>query len=146
MASEGNVVVANGPRARVVVVDDQPFVDLLREVLADRYQVVAVPHDRLSRRRIAQTRPDVLMIDLDLRRDDGLASFRQLRSDSRLMTVPTIVCSADVYALRDVEPALAALNPLTVLPKPFSLDELESVLAGALPSAEAQASVSGAGR
>lgn len=120
------------PRARVAVIDDQPSVDLLCEVLSERYRVVGITRDRVSRRRIVESRPDVIIIDLDLRGDEGIARLGRLRSDARLAAIPMIVCSADAYALREHEAPLAAMPNLFVLPKPFSLDDLHAVVRAAV--------------
>lgn len=125
---------AGRARPRLVIVDDQPFVALLREALCDRYQVVAVGRERLSRRSVVDARPDAVVIDVDLRADDALARLGELRDWGSLAAVPTIMTTADGYAVREHSAALEGMPGLFVLAKPFSLDQLESLIALALGS------------
>ena len=60
------------------------------------------------------------------------------RSDERLASVPIIVCSADVTALRDRESDLERIGNVRVLAKPFAIDEItelvERLIGRALPA------------
>lgn len=134
---------------RIVVVNDSPeFLDTVREILADAgYEVTAHHGDDLTADAIAALRPDLVIIDLVLRRRsllDQLAAGWDLlvliRSHPELASVPIVVCSADTRQLRQRERELQQIAATYVLPKPFSIDQLESVVRSALDARQEEAS------
>jgi two-component system phosphate regulon response regulator OmpR len=70
------------PPRRVLVVDDDPELRrLLQAYLAGhRYEVIALPDAADVARRIERHRPDVLVLDVMLPGEDGLAVCRRLRN------------------------------------------------------------------
>ena len=119
--------------ARVTVVNDNPeFLELIREILeSDRFEATTIDGDQADALdRIRASRPDVLMIDLRLGRD-GLHGWRvaqEVRRDPELDGVPILVCSGDVFALRDIEADLATSKHVAALEKPFSIDQLTDTI------------------
>jgi CheY-like chemotaxis protein len=134
---------------RIVVVNDSPeFLETVREILADAgYEVTAHHGDDLTADAIAALRPDLVIVDLVLRRRslrDQLAAGWDLlvliRAHAQLTSVPIIVCSADTRQLRQREGELQQVAATYVLPKPFSIDQLEAVVRSALEDRQAEAS------
>lgn len=126
---------------RIVVVNDSPeFLDTVREILANAgYEVTTHHGDDLTADAIAALRPDLVILDLVLRRRslrDRLAGGWDLlvliRSHPQLSEVPIVVCSADTRQLRQRERQLEKIAATFVLPKPFSIDQLEAVVRTAL--------------
>ncbi len=134
---------------RIVVVNDSPeFLDTVREILADAgYEVTAHHGDDLTADAIAALRPDLVILDLVLRRRslrDQLAAGWDLlvliRAHPQLSQVPIIVCSADTRQLRQRERELEKIAGTFVLPKPFSIDQLEAVVRTALDGRQEEVS------
>jgi two-component system nitrate/nitrite response regulator NarL len=111
-----------GPgRARVVVIDDHP---LFRKGVADliamteSLELVGEAADGESGIRVAEsTQPDLVLLDLNMKGLDGIATLRRLRergldarvvmltvSDSEEDVVAALRAGADGYLLKDMEP------------------------------------------
>lgn len=136
-------------RPRIVVVNDsREFLETMEDLLRELgYEVTGHHGDRLSSADLAAMRPDLLILDLVLQRrgqTDELANGWDLlllvRADSRLQSVPVIVCSGDTRQLRRRERELEQIANAFVLPKPFSLEDVESLVKRALEGAEEAAS------
>ena len=131
-------------RARITVVNDtESFLNLIRDALEDRYSVTTFNGLHLRTRDLVDSRPDLIMVDLVMRGRElsGWDVIQLCRADEHLSTVPIIVCSADSGQLRERAADLATIPSLTVLEKPFGLDELDAAVAGALqpPATNGQA-------
>lgn len=124
-------------RARISVVNDtESFLSLIRDALEDRYTVSTFNGEGLTAKRLVKSRPDLLMVDLVMRGRElsGWDVIQQCRAHEHLSKVPIIVCSADSGQLRQRAPDLATIASLTILEKPFGLDELDAAVEAALDS------------
>ena len=122
------------PRCRVTLVDDNlDFLDLMQELLAERYEVVAISGRRVTLEAIADSRPDLVMVDVHLD-DTALQGWfvTLLRAHRYLRGVPIVVCSADVGGLTGRADAVLATGNTAVLYKPFSLDAVEELISRGL--------------
>lgn len=84
-----------GPRARVLVVDDTPFMrHQIREILrAAGHEVVAEAEDGVQGVELFRSeRPDLVTLDLVMPRQGGIETLRQIRSLDPEARV--IVCSS----------------------------------------------------
>jgi CheY-like chemotaxis protein len=115
---------------RITVVDDSPeFVRLLVDLFGDAFTVTS-PKDA-SIIGIADTRPDVLIVDLHLATGDGLTGWelvRLARSHRTLHAVPIIVCTGDVVGLGNDGPRLAEYSNVHLMTKPFALEVIERLV------------------
>ncbi len=125
---------------RVTVVNDNPeFLELARDILeSDQYEAATVDGDLPDAlERIRASRPDLVMIDLRMGTMGlhGWGIGQQVRADPALTSVPILLCSADIIALRQLAADLATLRDVETLEKPFTVDELigavDALLAGA---------------
>src|SRR5207253_6659198 len=124
-------------RSRITVVDDSPeFLGMLVELLGedgDGYRVTPMHGEVGSFEDIVRTKPNLLIVDLVLRNDDTHMSGWELVLLSRfhrgLREVPLIVCSGDTLQIRERADQLAELGNLHILTKPFSLEQLEGLVA-----------------
>ena len=117
----------------IVVVNDNPdFLEAMADVLHDhRYAATVVDGDRDNAVELVRAaEPDGLIIDLRLGRDElhGWDVLREIRSDSELSELPTVICSGDVEALDSVVEAVAAMRRVATIKKPFSIDEMIATL------------------
>lgn len=134
---------SDGRRTRITVIEDDPdFRDMLRAALETDHDVAAHSGQGLVVQEVATERPDLLIVDLHLDRDDlqGPEIVSLVRSHRSLRRTPIIICSADLRGLRGMIDALLEAGNTAVLPKPFGLDELETTvrqgLGGGFPAAQ----------
>lgn len=123
---------------RITVIDDSPEIrDVLSDALGGESVEVTLLAAVSSLDEVAASQPDVLMVDLRLGTDHlpGWHVVRGVRSHPQLLDVPVIVCSAALDQMRAY--GGSSVDPRTyLLPKPFSLEDLESVMAEALAREE----------
>jgi CheY-like chemotaxis protein len=124
---------------RVTVVNDSPeFLEMMAAVLHDaRYPTTVIDGDRDNARELIEAaEPQILIVDLRLGSEGlhGMDILRWVRQHPQLSRVPTIVCSADRYGIEQVQRELDALSGVTVLMKPFTVDELYAALRQMTPA------------
>ncbi|HJP71210.1 MAG TPA: response regulator [Candidatus Limnocylindria bacterium] len=123
---------------RITVIDDSPEMrDVLSDALADESVQLTLMSAVTNVDEVAASDPDVIMVDLRLGTDHlpGWQVVRHVRSHPSLLDVPVIVCSAALDQMRSYGGASVDARTY-LLPKPFSLDDLESVMAEALVPAD----------
>jgi CheY-like chemotaxis protein len=123
---------------RITVIDDSPEMrDVLADALAHEAVELTVMGAVTSVGEVAATAPDVVMVDLRLGTDHlpGWQIVREVRSNPLLLNVPVIVCSAALDQMRTYGGAAVDAHTY-LLPKPFSLNDLEAVMAEALAPRE----------
>ena len=117
--------------ARIVVVDDhRTFTDLVILVLAAEPDLdcVGAAHDAAQARElVAEHRPDIVLMDVDLGREDGLDVAAQLLVDQPDLLVVVLTAHADASVMRRA----ARIGACALLPKDGSLPDLLSGLRGA---------------
>src|SRR5579871_2349056 len=110
----------------VVVVEDDPSTRELMVAILDEggYASLALDNGDGAVEVVKAVRPAALILDLVLRSSlSGWEVLAQLEHETTVCQVPTLVCSADAWALRDRAPQLLARG-IGVLEKPFLIDEL----------------------
>jgi two-component system chemotaxis response regulator CheB len=100
---------ANGSRQiRVLVVDDSAVVrQVLEAVLSQEpdLAVMSAADPLIALRKMAHSRPDVIVLDIEMPRMDGLAFLRQVMATD---PIPTVICSG--VAGHGTQTALRALE------------------------------------
>ena len=119
--------------ARITVVNDNPeFLALVREILEDdRYDTVTVDGDRPDAiDAVRESRPDLLMIDLRMGTDQlhGWDIAQKVREEADFNGLPILICSADVFAVKDLEDDLKSTQHVGTLLKPFTIDALTDAI------------------
>ena len=120
-------------RPRISVVNDNPeFLELMSAILDEDagYEVSLFNGEETSIAELADSKPDLIIVDLILGAASGWEIVTLSRAHNELARVPIVICSADVAALRDRQEELAAVGDVHVLPKPFGIDELTSMVEG----------------
>jgi two-component system response regulator PrrA len=111
------------------VAEGQPELrEVLRHLLRDSYEVTFAGDGIEAVRAILRTPPDLLLLDLDLARLDGLMALEVVRAASGDLPVVLTSCVADSI----VRSAAERLGVSAVLRKPFSNAELLHALAQGL--------------
>ena len=92
---------------KILVVDDEAAIRLLyKEELTDEgYEVATYEGDHRLLDRIAEERPDLVVLDIKLAGHDGLELLQEIRN--RHYDLPVILCSAYEVFKRDIK-AIAA--------------------------------------
>lgn len=123
-------------RPRVVVLDDDAeFAELMEALLEEEGFVPLRAAADADLAAVLTARPiDVAIIGLGPTR--GLDIVRHVRSQPALRTLPILVCSGDIQEMRDHAAALAEMDNVAGLEKPFRVDALigalERLLAGSI--------------
>jgi DNA-binding NtrC family response regulator len=113
----------------VLVVDDEPAARYgLKRALEGRYRVVEADSAAAARATIASEAPDLLLLDVVMPGEDGLAFLKWLRSEGN--ELPVLMVSA----LDTAKPAVEALQygAADYLVKGFDLEELRTRVANLL--------------
>jgi DNA-binding response OmpR family regulator len=109
--------------ARILVVDDDPqLLELYARVLRDDGHEVIAARDGLEAQRRMDTRPDLIVLDLEMPAN-GYEVLAQVRSSAEHATIPVIVSSG----IATGEWALRA-GATEFLAKPFKVAELKAAV------------------
>ena len=121
---------------KVLIVDDEPDILLMLRVNleAEGYQTALAADGETALRRIADERPDVILLDVMMPVMDGWGVLEALGRD--LFTHRVVVLSAK-SSERDLNRAVE-LGACAYLSKPFDPDELIGVIGRVLSSTPAQ--------
>ncbi|HEX7172588.1 MAG TPA: response regulator [Candidatus Limnocylindria bacterium] len=116
--------------ARVSVIDDSPeFLLLMSDLLASLgHQMTGFEAVGASIESIVASDPQLLIVDLRLRDGAEKISGWELvvlaRSHRELLSTPVILCSADVWELKQRTRDLEQITGVHVRTKPFDVDEM----------------------
>lgn len=127
-------------KGRIAVIDDDiVFIDLMHDLLAngEGYDVISTPHWPQSYEFIREVRPDLVILDLMLGREQtGWSVLELLREDPATAQIPVILCSAAEPALRQHVPSPNGHAAVEAVAKPFDVDHLLGVISRLLSSGE----------
>jgi putative two-component system response regulator len=109
LAGNGGEGVAQRPGSLVVVIEDEPTQRMLLTKVLERegYEVLGIGDGETGLRAIIEYAPQLVLLDLNLPRMDGLEICRQLRADPLTTTLPVIVITAHT-SMDDMVAALDA--------------------------------------
>lgn len=109
----------------LVVEDEVSIVDMLRAFLQEEgYQVMTARNGEEGLSCLNAARPAVILCDLMMPVLDGRQMCQRLQSDPRYRSIPFILMSAVLEAVKHTDCQYAAL-----LAKPFELDEVLNTVA-----------------
>lgn len=110
-------------RPRVLIADDNADMrKYLVRLLAERYDVKAVPNGRAALELVRERTPDLILSDVMMPELDGFGLLRELRSDPKTKTIPIILLSARAGEESRVEGMEHGADDYLI--KPFSAREL----------------------
>ena len=116
---------------RISVLNDNPdFLELMSAILDEDagYDVRLFNGQETAIDELADSDPNLIVVDLLLGGASGWDVVTLSRADERLAEVPIIVCSADIAALRERAEELESIGNVHVLAKPFSIDEITELV------------------
>lgn len=129
-------------RAKILVVEDEPDMLTLLVLLltAEGYDVVTATDGEQALEQVAQTRPDLMLLDIMLPKVDGYYVCAQVKSDDRYRRMPVVMltsrtldrdevlghrCGADVYLRKpfDGETLLRKIDALVTAARAAKEDQ-----------------------
>jgi len=121
------------PVRTVLVVDDEFGVaEVLDAILTDEgYRVVTATNGRQALARIAEQRPDLMLLDYMMPILDGVAVLRALSADPTVSGLPVVVMSA----LPQEAIAIETRHYAAFLRKPFRIKTVLAAIQSALSAA-----------
>ena len=118
-------------RRRISVLNDNAdFLELMQAILDEDagYAVSVFSGEDTSIDQLADSDPDLIIIDLLLGGASGWEIVTLARAHGRLAGVPIIVCSADVNGLRTRAAELERVGNVHLMTKPFGIEEMTSLV------------------
>lgn len=96
MTEEAQAPFAESVRKTVLVVDDEPDITVyLAALLRDNgYETIEARSAEEATKRVLDSRPDLISLDLMMPEQSGLAFYRKLKMDARTKDIPAIFVSA----------------------------------------------------
>jgi CheY-like chemotaxis protein len=114
----------------LVVEDDLGTAEAIAAILGDEgYAVDLVANGREALARIAEARPDVILMDMMMPVMDGPETIRALQADRRTRRIPVVVMTVSNQLLARLD-----VPRVAVIVKPFVLEELIETVAKAISS------------
>jgi|SRR5579859_6035807 len=119
-------------KKRIVVVDDNTEMrDLMKAVLAQHYDTVAISDPALALDTIRKTKPHLVLLDLNMPGMSGWTIYNAMRDDEDMEDIPVIIVTASKESL-DRLFGLHIAHVTNYLTKPFLVTELLDSIAKAL--------------
>ena len=125
--------------ARITVIDDSSeFLDLMRELIAVLgHQMTGMAAVTSTIVEVVDTEPELLVVDLVLPHPQEVSGWDLMlmaRRHPALRRVPIILCTADVWGVKERAADLRQFVDVHVITKPFELDEMSRLIEGSLPA------------
>ena len=115
------------PKTILIAEDDFPSRELLAEILASwGYAVVQAANGIEALEQIAASRPDLVLLDIQMPFLDGFGVIEQVRGDERLRALPVVALTA--YAMREDRQRTARAGFDAHLSKPVELEALHALI------------------
>jgi CheY-like chemotaxis protein len=114
----------------LIVEDDEPVARMIADYLGTiGYRTAHAYDGREAVTRVAELRPDLIVMDLMMPRLTGGEAAQALRADPMTTRIPIVAISAvaDVTSIADLLPIDE------IVPKPFDLDDLRTAIERLLP-------------
>ncbi len=133
-ASVAPLVAAAQARPKVMVVDDSLTVRKItgRLLAREGYEVLTAKDGVEALEQLAETTPDVMLVDIEMPRMDGFDLTRNVRADARLKRVPIIMITSRTAAKHRAYAAELGVD--VFLGKPYREEELLGHIASYLGS------------
>ncbi len=114
----------------LVIEDIELNRDLLVQILEDDFEVITAEDGATGIARAAESRPDVILMDLSLPVIDGWEAIRRLKADEALKSIPVIAVTA--HAMQGDEEKARAVGCDDYVTKPIDEDLLLEKIRGFL--------------
>ena len=106
-------------RKRILLVEDEEDnMQILRDLLASDYEITEAENGERALAAVAEQRPDLILMDIQLPIMDGYEAARRLKADPALESIPIIAITS--YALGEDEKRAKAAGCDDFVAKPYS--------------------------
>jgi CheY-like chemotaxis protein/two-component sensor histidine kinase len=141
--AQPRVVLGSSPRTLLYVEDNPANLRLVEKIIARRpdIRLLSATNGTLGIELARASRPDVILMDINLPGMSGIKAMQILRADSATAHIPVVALSANAIP-RDIERGLEA-GFFRYLTKPIKVDEFMHTLDVALEFAENEGALSG---
>lgn len=114
-------------KRRILLVDDEPdFGVLVKNWLEPRYECEVAPGGAGFERRLAESEPELVILDLRMEGRDGFELCRRMRSDARWRSIPVLFLTGSLD-VADFQKNFAA-GGTAYLMKPVGRQQLMTVV------------------
>jgi two-component system, OmpR family, response regulator VicR len=121
------------PIHRILCIEDEPeMIDLIRLILTRKgFEVSGAPGGQEGIRKVRETGPDLVLLDLMMPDMDGWEVYQQMKADEKTRHIPVIVVTAKAQSIDKVL-GLHIAKVDDYIAKPFSpkdlIDSVERVI------------------
>ncbi len=125
--------------ARIMVINDtQEILELFRDLLtSEGYEVSLYSYGVHDMKEVERVAPDLIIIDYLIGDErTGWQMLQKLKMTRSTAAIPIIVCTAALNQVKEIEGWLTQKR-ITVVLKPFDVDDLLAAVARALTPADA---------
>ena len=120
-------------RKILVAEDDLPSRELLVEILTGwGYEVIQASNGREALQKVEESRPDVVLLDIQMPELDGFGVLRRLRENPRFAALPVVALTA--YAMREDRDRTGQAGFDAHISKPVNLGSLRALLEQGIPA------------
>src|SRR6266508_1758506 len=121
----------------LIIEDDRDIVALFRHVLdLAGYRTEIVLHGKVAAEYLAQSTPDIVLLDLGLPGMSGGEILAMMRADERLKNVPVVVITAHPHLVETLPAA-----PQLVLIKPVNIEQMSNLIQRICPTEQSMESL-----
>lgn len=121
----------------LIIEDDRDIVALFRHVLdLAGYRTEIVLHGKVAVEHLAQSTPDIVLLDLGLPGISGSEILAIMDADERLKKIPVVVITANPHLAQTLP-----VTPQLVLIKPVSIEQLSNLIQRICPTEKAMESL-----
>ena len=123
--------------ARITVIDDSSdFLDLMRDLIDELgHHMTGMAPATSTIHEVVDTEPALLIVDLVLDTPQEVSGWDLMLmacGHRALRSVPIILCTADVWGLKQIATDLQQFAQIHIIIKPFELDELSQLIEDSL--------------
>lgn len=114
----------------LIIEDDRDIVALFRHVLdLAGYHTEIVLDGKVAVEHLAKSKPDIVLLDLNLPGVSGIEILAMMNADERLKHVPVVVITAHAHLVQTLP-----VNPELVLIKPVNIEQLSNLILRICPT------------
>ena len=121
----------------LIIEDDRDIVALFRHVMdLAGYHTEIVLHGTMAVEHLAHSRPDIVLLDLNLPGVSGGEILAMMHADERLKNVPVVVITAHPHLIESLP-----VTPQLVLIKPVNIEQMSNLIQRICPTEKAMESL-----
>ena len=104
--------------------DDIAIVDALEMLLVDEGYSVTTTSNGDTLRKVTDTKPDLLLLDIWMSGEDGREIAKELKNKDQTKNIPIVMISAS----KDIDKSARESGADDFLPKPFEIEDLLKIV------------------